>query len=108
MRTRNLLRRYREWRRERRARWEGLCTRCGLCCYERTLHGTRLVIHYDRPCRFLDTKHNLCTVYDRRFELCGQCRRVTVLHALFDPGMPPQCGYVKRYRFWKRWRRPRR
>lgn len=40
----------------------------------------------------------MCTVYDRRFEMCRECRRVTIFHALFDPGMPPQCGYVQYYR----------
>lgn len=96
------LRRIRARRAARRREWDALCNRCGKCCYERTVHGRRLLVHYERPCRFLDTRSNLCTVYDERFTVCRQCRRVTIFHALFDPGMPPDCAYVKRYRFWRR------
>jgi uncharacterized cysteine cluster protein YcgN (CxxCxxCC family) len=46
----------------------------------------------------LDVESKQCTVYSRRFEMCKQCHRVTILHALFDPGMPRQCGYVQYYR----------
>jgi hypothetical protein len=85
--------------RQRRARWESLCNRCGLCCYKRSrLNGGGVFIDYRRPCRFLDTYTGECTVYDRRFELNPECRKVTILHAKFDRLMPPTCGYVTAYR----------
>jgi hypothetical protein len=94
-----MLGRLRSYVRRRRARWESLCTRCGLCCYRRSrLNGGGVFIDFSRPCRFLDTGTGLCTVYDRRFELNPDCRKVTIFNAKFDRLMPPTCGYVRAYR----------
>jgi uncharacterized cysteine cluster protein YcgN (CxxCxxCC family) len=85
--------------RRRRERWESLCDHCGLCCYHRSrVNGGGVFINYDRPCRFLDAETGLCTVYERRFELNPDCRKVTILHAKFDRLMPPTCAYVRAYR----------
>jgi uncharacterized cysteine cluster protein YcgN (CxxCxxCC family) len=57
-----------------------------------------VVIKLDSPCRFLDTGTRRCTVYHRRFRTCRDCAKVTILHALFSPYLPAECGYVQRYR----------
>jgi len=82
----------------RSARWESLCRRCGLCCYEKERQGRSVVTDFRRPCRYLDISTRRCTVYDHRFDACPQCGRMTVLHALFVKWLPPQCGYVQRFR----------
>ena len=85
-------------RSRRRTRWESHCTRCGLCCYEKERHGRSVVTNYRRPCVYLDVASRLCTVYENRFAVCAQCRRMTLIHALFVKWLPPSCGYVQRYR----------
>ncbi len=93
--------RMRQALRRRRKDWEDTCTRCGLCCYEKDISGNGAVfIDLDRPCRFLDPATRACTVYDRRFRVCRDCRKVRMYHALFSRYMPPECGYVRRYRKW--------
>jgi uncharacterized cysteine cluster protein YcgN (CxxCxxCC family) len=50
------------------------------------------------PCRFLDESTRMCTVYERRFQACGECRKMTIFHVLFTTWLPETCGYVRRYR----------
>ena len=50
------------------------------------------------PCRFLDRNTRLCTVYARRFSVCQDCKKLTLLHAMFSPYLPESCGYVQKYR----------
>jgi len=40
----------------------------------------------------------LCTVYASRFAVCEQCKKMTILHAMFVKWLPPHCGYVQQYR----------
>jgi len=82
----------------RRERWESLCARCGLCCYEKEKKGTSFVTDYRRPCRFLDKNTRRCTVYETRFTACAECRRMTIFHARFVRWLPETCGYVRRFR----------
>ena len=93
-----LIGRISDYIRMRRARWDSICNRCGLCCYERVRRSGCLVIKYDSPCQFLDTETKLCTVYDYRFKVCPECRKVTIFHALFSRYLPDSCGYVQAYR----------
>ena len=83
-------------------RWDDICTQCGACCYQRDRVGGELVIHKELPCRFLDTDSQLCTVYDTRLQTCVECKRVTIFHALFSRYLPDDCGYVERFRKWRR------
>ena len=92
----------RERREAKRAEWEATCNQCGLCCYEKRYKNGRLVIDLSLPCPYLDTATRKCTVYENRFRVCMQCRKVTKFHALFSRLMPANCGYVVRYRKWKR------
>ncbi|MGA2640027.1 MAG: YkgJ family cysteine cluster protein [Spirochaetia bacterium] len=82
----------------RKARWEAHCRRCGLCCYEKEYRGSSVVTNFNRPCPHLDLSSRLCTVYESRFETCAQCRKMTILHAMFVPWLPSSCGYVQHYR----------
>ena len=48
-------------RARRRAEWEGICNRCGLCCYDRKrVLGRGVVILWRRPCPFLHISSGLC------------------------------------------------
>lgn len=86
---------------DHRASWDDTCTRCGLCCYEKGYaRDGSIYIDLSAPCGYLDPETKLCTVYDRRFELCEACKKVTIFHALFSRYMPPECAYVKRFRKW--------
>lgn len=90
---------------KRKARWESLCKGCGLCCYEK--EGTelgRVVIDLNKPCRYLNEQNMTCTIYSNRFKKSkGKCKKVTIFHALFVNYMPETCGYVEKYRPWRKW-----
>ena len=81
------------------AHWESLCRRCGLCCFEKEYRGRRVVTDFSLPCRHLDLASRQCTVYEKRFQANPSCRKMTILHALFVRWLPPECGYVRHYRF---------
>ncbi len=85
-------------------RWESICRRCGTCCYEK-VGGT---VDWSRPCRWLDPRSRLCTVYAERFERCPECRRMTLRHAMFTTWLPDSCGYVQAFRRPRRLLAPRR
>ena len=97
--------------------WDGICDRCGLCCYEkhytrywggippggRRAVSSRFFIDTEDPCRYLGADRR-CTIYHRRFKINSQCVRLTPFHALFCGYLPENCAYVKRFRFWRRWK----
>jgi uncharacterized cysteine cluster protein YcgN (CxxCxxCC family) len=85
---------------ERRQRWESLCRQCGACCYRKEWRGAALVVNWNAPCRFLDAASRRCTVYERRFQACPDCRQMTLGHALFTTWLPDGCGYVRAFRRW--------
>jgi len=70
---------------------EDLCRRCGQCCYAKVIIDDE-VYYTDIPCERLDTKTNLCKVYDRRFELEGDC--LTVEEGIRLGVFPADCPYV--------------
>ena len=90
--------RMRAARMKRKARWDALCRRCGLCCYEKEYRGRAVVTNFSRPCPHLDLPSRQCAVYESRFETCAGCRKMTILHAMFVHWLPPTCGYVQHYR----------
>ncbi len=94
-----ILKSIRKASRERHARWESYCHQCGKCCYEKDSHGLKVVTNYKKPCLYLNTVTHLCMVYDKRFTVCGACRRMTLRHALFVRWLPESCGYVRRFRY---------
>ncbi len=82
----------------RRQWWESLCHRCGLCCYQKEIRGGRVRVQMDSPCRFLDLSTGLCVVYENRFRMCPECRKMRYWHARFSRWLPDSCGYVQHYR----------
>ncbi|QEN03588.1 hypothetical protein EW093_02370 [Thiospirochaeta perfilievii] len=83
--------------------WESLCCGCGLCCYEKEFSDEDIIfINMEKPCKFLDCNSNCCTVYNKRFNINPDCKKVNLYEALFNPYLPSSCGYVKSVRFWKR------
>jgi uncharacterized cysteine cluster protein YcgN (CxxCxxCC family) len=93
VRLRKLIQARREW-------WESLCRQCGACCYRKEWHGASLRVNWNSPCQYLDTARRRCTVYERRFQVCPDCRRMTLAHALFTSWLPAGCGYVRAFRRW--------
>lgn len=85
----------------RREQWEALCKKCGLCCFEKDVSLFKATIRLSLPCEYLQPKTGLCRIYEKRFELCHYCGRVTIWHALFSPCLPEACGYVEKYRKWR-------
>ncbi|MCD7828717.1 MAG: hypothetical protein LUG85_09330 [Clostridiales bacterium] len=86
------------WRKD----WDTLCNCCGKCCYVRDVQPDGSVfVDYDRPCEYLDTETNLCTVYDERFRKCDHCGKITIFTALFNPTLPKDCPYVRTFRLWE-------
>ena len=82
--------------------WEGLCNGCGLCCYEKEFNEDLIFINMEKPCKFLDTCSNKCSIYSERFKINPHCKKVNLFQALFNPYLPGSCGYVKKVRFWRR------
>lgn len=84
-----------KWRND----WDSLCNRCGKCCYSRSRRPDgRVVIHYNRPCVYLDTETHLCTIYDDRFRVCKSCGKVNLFTALCHPTLPEDCAYARTFR----------
>lgn len=75
--------------------WEKLCSGCGLCCHEKVITENLLLIDTSSACEFYDSESRLCTVYDRRFEKCPRCLKMTLFRAMFADYLPPTCGYVR-------------
>ncbi len=87
--------------RARRARWEALCKRCGVCCYAKDSRLLRTIIFMNKPCEHFNKRTRLCKIYENRFTLCAFCGKVRLYHALFSRCLPDTCGYVEHYRRWR-------
>lgn len=74
------------------SRTEAACRRCGRCCVQKVIVNGE-VFATTRPCRYLDPKSKLCTVYERRFEVNADCLSVPdgIRHHVF----PADCPYVQ-------------
>ncbi|MCK4542392.1 MAG: hypothetical protein KAU17_09170 [Spirochaetales bacterium] len=86
---------------KRKQRWESLCKGCGLCCHEKEISRAVVYLDLDSPCLYLNKSTNRCRVYQNRFAICRECRKMTLLHALFSRHLPPTCGYVQHYKKWR-------
>jgi len=88
---------YMKWRKN----WDELCSRCGLCCYARSISKTgKLIIDYNAPCEHFDKKTCLCRVFENRFKKCNHCGKVNLYCVLFNPTLPTNCAYAKTFRVW--------
>jgi len=76
---------------------EGLCQRCGLCCYGSIPYQGKLTIILDLPCRYLIKEGEAkthCAVYPNRKKIAQWCQSVSpksIAHGLF----PNSCPYVQ-------------
>ncbi|MCL2792870.1 MAG: hypothetical protein FWD87_07240 [Spirochaetaceae bacterium] len=78
--------------------WENLCNKCGFCCLKKEYVNGAWIINSNNPCEYLDVKSNLCFVYEERFKICPECKKMTIFEALFEDFLPITCGYVKFFR----------
>jgi uncharacterized cysteine cluster protein YcgN (CxxCxxCC family) len=85
----------------RKALWESLCKRCGICCYAKESRLFRTIIFMSKPCEHLDKRTHLCKISEDRFRICSYCGKVRLYHALLSRCLPDTCGYVERYRRWR-------
>lgn len=71
---------------------ESLCLRCGRCCREK-VEVDGVVFYTDRVCRHWDPVTRLCTVYERRHEVCPECAGVA--RGIANRIFPYDCPYVR-------------
>ena len=77
------------------AEWEALCTRCGLCCFEK-IENERGTIFFTRtPCRYLDIATRECKVYEQRFAINPECVKLTPKLVEEIRWLHAGCGYRK-------------
>ena len=70
---------------------EALCRHCGKCCYKKIFIGRTVCITLF-PCKYLDVRTNLCTIYERRHEVNPFC--LSVPEGLRVSAFPADCPYV--------------
>ncbi len=75
--------------------WESICRRCGKCCYEKVDLGGGEIIYTNEPCIHLDTKTNLCKVYNNRQVEEPHCIELTENLVRTLNWLPPDCAYVE-------------
>jgi len=71
---------------------EETCKNCGKCCHYKIRFMGKVYIDLSKPCEYLDTKTNKCTVYERRLETQPLCLPLRV--AIDNEVMPKDCGYI--------------
>ncbi|MCD6527343.1 MAG: hypothetical protein J7K75_10170 [Desulfuromonas sp.] len=52
--------------------WEGLCQRCGRCCYGKVDYNDQIYLTAV-PCEFLDLHSRQCTIYEQRCSMKKEC-----------------------------------
>ncbi|MDD3471908.1 MAG: YkgJ family cysteine cluster protein [Syntrophaceae bacterium] len=78
--------------------WESICNRCGKCCYEKVDLGGGQIIYTKEPCVHLDTKTNLCKVYETRHIVEPDCIALTENLVRSLNWLPPDCAYLEHVR----------
>ncbi|MGD0584481.1 MAG: hypothetical protein ABSA86_01720 [Oryzomonas sp.] len=73
--------------------WDGLCKRCGLCCFEKLEDERGTIFYTQTPCRYLDVTTRLCKVFERRFEINPSCMKLTPELVSTLRWLPGDCGY---------------
>ncbi len=76
--------------------WEAICNRCGECCFEQLFDQDDKLLA-STMCEYLDPVTRLCTVYERRFEICDDCIKLTDKNLPNFDWLPDTCGYVVRF-----------
>ena len=78
--------------------WDNLCKQCGFCCLKKKVINSICIIDINDPCEFLDVETKQCMIYEKRFEICSACKKMTLFHILFSSYLPDSCGYVEFFR----------
>jgi len=73
--------------------WEGLCRRCGLCCYEKWRDGNGRIHLTGIPCEHLDVATSECRIYPQRLQGENRCIKLTPDNVGRLDWLPPGCGY---------------
>jgi uncharacterized cysteine cluster protein YcgN (CxxCxxCC family) len=74
--------------------WESLCCRCGICCLHRLRDGKSGKLYFTTiACRNLDLKTCLCKIYQNRFQIERECKKITPQNVLKLRWLPKTCGY---------------
>lgn len=73
--------------------WDNLCRRCGMCCFEKIEDERGNIFYTQTPCRYLDVVSRHCKIFERRFEICSSCIKLTPELVQTLRWLPPDCGY---------------
>lgn len=73
--------------------WEGICHRCGGCCFEKIIDAAGTVHTTGIPCRFLDIHKRTCRVYLHRLEIEEDCIKLTPENVEVFSWLPENCAY---------------
>lgn len=74
--------------------WESLCEQCGLCCFEKIEDEDGTIFFTSTPCRYLDVVSRECKIYERRFEICPECVKLTEEIVRGVRWLHDDCGYM--------------
>lgn len=74
-------------------RWEAICLKCGLCCFEKIEDDSGAIFFTATPCRYLDVVTRCCKVYERRFEINPECVKLTPDLVRTIAWLHDECGY---------------
>jgi len=76
------------------AEWESLCSRCGICCFQRITDPKTGASHYTSiRCRHLNAATLQCDAYENRFDINCSCEKVTPENIRGLKQLPDSCGY---------------
>ena len=76
--------------------WEAVCDGCGKCCYNKYISGSgrKTRLYYTKvACDFLNLRTNRCTVYEKRFTACPDCKKLTRENLADYTWLPDSCAY---------------
>jgi len=74
--------------------WESICCRCGFCCLHRLHNKNPDDVDFTQvACRYLDLGTCLCTIYENRFEIDEDCKKITPEDIPELKWLPKTCGY---------------
>lgn len=71
---------------------EEVCKQCGRCCYKKIMING-IAYFTDVPCKYLDVKTNLCTIYEKRYKVKDGC--IPWKDAFVIKALPQDCPYVQ-------------
>lgn len=73
--------------------WDSRCKQCGRCCFEKIEDERGNIFYTQTACRFLDVISRECKIFERRFEICPSCVKLTPELVSTLRWLPRDCGY---------------